>query len=80
MFGMEKLGTGRECHAEAGGRSGSGEGNIHRREVRYLFAGDLLGQLIATSLRYGRSGNSAVSAFTEPALPWERRWAWGPCA
>lgn len=25
------------------------KGNIHRREVRYLFAGDLLGQLIATS-------------------------------
>lgn len=25
------------------------KGNIHRRDVRYLFAGDLLGQLIATS-------------------------------
>ena len=25
------------------------KGDIHRRDIRYLFAGDLLGQLIATS-------------------------------
>ena len=46
-------------------------------DVRYAFAGDLLGQLIATS--FGESMDLAVPLFGlyGAAPPWGRPWAWG---
>ena len=34
----------------------------------------------AADLALEKGNKFRCSAFTEPALPWERRWDWGPCA
>ena len=49
MFGMENWEQAESAMQKQAADLALGKGNIHRREVRYLFAGDLLGQLIATS-------------------------------
>lgn len=49
MFGMENWEQAESAMQKQAADLALEKGNIHRREVRYLFAGDLLGQLIATS-------------------------------
>lgn len=49
------------------------KGGIRKGDLRYLFAGDLLGQLIATSLALW-IWRSLFSGYTGPAPPWERHW------
>ena len=49
MFGMENWEQAESAMQQQAADLALEKGNIHRREVRYLFAGDLLGQLIATS-------------------------------
>ena len=49
MFGMENWEQAESAMQKQTADLALEKGNIHRREVRYLFAGDLLGQLIATS-------------------------------
>ena len=49
MFGMENWEQAESAMQKQAAGLALEKGNIHRREVRYLFAGDLLGQLIATS-------------------------------
>ena len=49
MFGMENWERAESAMQKQAADLALEKGNIHRREVRYLFAGDLLGQLIATS-------------------------------
>lgn len=49
MFGMENWEQAESAMQKQAAELALEKGNIHRREVRYLFAGDLLGQLIATS-------------------------------
>lgn len=49
MFGMENWEQAESAMQKQAADMALEKGNIHRREVRYLFAGDLLGQLIATS-------------------------------
>lgn len=52
------------------------KGGIRKGDLRYLFAGDLLGQLIATS--FGTVDlEIPLLGFTGPAPPWERHWDWG---
>lgn len=48
-FGMENWEQAESAMQKQAADLALEKGNIHRREVRYLFAGDLLGQLIATS-------------------------------
>ena len=48
-FGMENWEQAESAMQKKAADLALEKGNIHRREVRYLFAGDLLGQLIATS-------------------------------
>ena len=48
------------------------KGGIRKGDLRYLFAGDLLGQLIATS--FGTvTWRFLFLAFTGPVQPWGRR-------
>ena len=49
MFGMENWEQAESAMQKQAADLALEKGDIHRREVRYLFAGDLLGQLIATS-------------------------------
>ena len=49
MFGMDNWEQAESAMQKQAADLSLEKGNIHRREVRYLFAGDLLGQLIATS-------------------------------
>ena len=49
MFGMETWEQAESAMQKQAADLALEKGDIHRREVRYLFAGDLLGQLIATS-------------------------------
>ena len=49
MFGMENWEQAESAMQKQAADLALEKGNIHRREVRYLFAGDLLGQLNATS-------------------------------
>ena len=49
MFGMENWEQAESAMQKQAADLALEKENIHRREVRYLFAGDLLGQLIATS-------------------------------
>ena len=49
MFGMDNWEQAESAMQKQAADLALEKGNIHRREVRYLFAGDLLGQLIATS-------------------------------
>ena len=49
MFGMENWEQAESAMQKQAADLALEKGNINRREVRYLFAGDLLGQLIATS-------------------------------
>ena len=49
MFGMENWEQAERAMQKQAADLALEKENIHRREVRYLFAGDLLGQLIATS-------------------------------
>ena len=49
IFGMENWEQAESAMQKQAADLALEKGNIHRREVRYLFAGDLLGQLIATS-------------------------------
>ena len=52
------------------------KGGIRKGDLRYLFAGDLLGQLIATS--FGTVDlEIPLFGLTGPAPPWERHWDWG---
>ena len=49
------------------------KGGIRKGDLRYLFAGDLLGQLIATS--FGTVDlEIPLFGYTGPAPPWERHW------
>ncbi len=48
-FGMENWEQAESAMQKQAADLAMGKGNIRRKEVRYLFAGDLLGQLIATS-------------------------------
>lgn len=51
------------------------KGGIRKGDLRYLFAGDLLGQLIATS--FGTVDlEIPLLGFTGPAPPWGRHWDW----
>lgn len=49
MFGMETWEQAESAMQKQTADLALEKGNIHRRDIRYLFAGDLLGQLIATS-------------------------------
>lgn len=49
MFGMENWEQAESTMQKQTADLALEKGNIHRRDIRYLFAGDLLGQLIATS-------------------------------
>lgn len=44
---------------------------ISREKIRYLFGGDLLGQIVLPLLAY-QSWKFLCLAFMGPALPWER--------
>ena len=48
-MGKENWEEAEKCHAGKGGQDGYGKGLSYRRKINYCFAGDLLGQLIATS-------------------------------
>ncbi len=49
MFGMENWEAAESAMQKQAADLALEKGNIHRKDIRYLFAGDLLGQLIATS-------------------------------